>query len=365
METNDINVLLLSRYSRNGASSRIRTLQYIPYLLERGVSVHNSPLLPESYLHGIYRNESKINYRNIVTYIKRMQNLLNLVQYDVIWMEKEAYPWMPAWVEYLFGPRGLPYIVDYDDATFHRYDLNANPMVRKLLGRKIDKVMRRSAVVIAGNDYLAERARAAHSKYVKIIPSVVDLTKYAIQKKINTNRDFHIGWIGSPATATYVQEILPFFASVLEKSNVKLVLVGSGVEIAERYNIVVREWTENTEVDEINRFDVGVMPLNNGPWEQGKCGYKLIQYMACGKPVIASPVGMNKAIVKHGWNGYLANTKEEWQWAINTILANPQMAKEMGANGRKLVEEKYSVQINVDKLADIFRDVVRRNYKQD
>lgn len=360
MNSNNIRILLLGRYSRNGSSTRVRYLQYIPYLVERGFDVTCSPLLPESYLTSIYNHKSRWNYRQLGYYLNRIKSLWNIKKYNLIWLEKEIYPWLPAWLEILFGIHGVPYVVDYDDAVFHRYDLHENWFIRKVLGKKIDVVMRRSAFVVVGNRYLADRAHLAKARNIEIIPTVIDLKRYVIDSVKRQSGTFYIGWIGSPGTARYVKEKLPLFQSIIEERGIKLVLVGSDGEIAESPDVIVRKWTEESEVEEINRFDVGIMPLMNTPWEEGKCGYKLIQYMACGKPVIASPVGVNKVIIRHGWNGYLANSDEEWRWAINSLMKSSKLAAEMGANGRKLVEEKYTVQSNVGKLADIFRIVAEK-----
>lgn len=356
-------VLLLSRYSRNGASARVRCLQYLPYLQDRGVWVTCSPLLSDSYIRNIYSGRSKFSLQVLIAYTLRISRMLAAAKYEAIWLQYEIYPWFPFWLEALLGTHGIPCVVDYDDATFHRYDAHRYSLVRGVLGKKIDKVMRHSTCVVAGNEYIAKRARSAGAKWVEIIPSVVDVVRYhkpLTDMRKRSDGRFSVGWMGTPLTSRYVKRLLPIFQEGFLEGKTKLVMVGGDPGMAESNDVLVRGWTEESEVDEIAQFDVGIMPLDDTPWERGKCGYKLIQYMACGKPVIASPVGVNKEIVKHGWNGYLAHSDEEWRWAVDSLMANPQLAREMGANGRKLVEEKYSVQSNVSKLAEIFRDVAKK-----
>ena len=116
-------------------------------------------------------------------------------------------------------------------------------------------------------------------------------------------------------------------------------------------------WTEETEVSLIQSMDIGVMPLHNTDWARGKCGYKLIQYMACGLPVVASPVGVNKDIVEHGVNGLLAETDAEWRSAIKTLLADAELRRRMGAAGCRKVEEYYSLQIWGPRVAQMLRGV--------
>jgi glycosyltransferase involved in cell wall biosynthesis len=114
-------------------------------------------------------------------------------------------------------------------------------------------------------------------------------------------------------------------------------------------------WTEQTEVASIASFDIGIMPLLDAPFERGKCGYKLIQYMACGLPVVASPVGVNCQIVEHGVNGFLADTPEQWEQVLMTLLADAGLRQRMGAAGRRKVEQHYSIQVTGPKLAAMLK----------
>lgn len=116
-----------------------------------------------------------------------------------------------------------------------------------------------------------------------------------------------------------------------------------------------RVWSEMNEVSDIQAFDVGIMPLADTPWEQGKCGYKLIQYMACGIPVVASAIGANREIVSHGVDGFLATTHAEWSGYLKQLLENPDLRREMGLRGREKVERKYSVQARLPELIRILR----------
>src|SRR6056297_1871598 len=104
-------------------------------------------------------------------------------------------------------------------------------------------------------------------------------------------------------------------------------------------------------------MDIGVMPLPDTPWMRGKCGYKLIQYMACGLPVIASPVGVNAEIVEHGVNGFLVGTDEEWKSALTILLKDPDLRRRMGREGRKKVEREYSLQVQGPRVARLLREV--------
>jgi glycosyltransferase involved in cell wall biosynthesis len=290
-----------------------------------------------------------------MAYIKRITMLLNSRSFDLLWIEKELFPWFPAWVEKSLVRQGIPYVVDYDDAVFHRYDMHDNLLIRTLLGKKIDTVMHHATTVVVGNDYLTERARYAGASRIEYLPSVVDINRYSIREK--TGERFRIGWIGSPITAPNMGLIRDALEQVGKQTGVCLVLVGSGDQdplpgVAKE----VLPWSEDIEVAHIQSFDVGIMPLPDGPFEKGKCGYKLVQYMACGLPVIASPVGVNSRIVEQGKTGFLASSTAEWVQALVMLSQNANLRSDLGKAGRKKVEQKYSLQVTAPRLFEILAD---------
>lgn len=351
-------ILLLSRYSNLGASSRIRTYQYIPYLKEEGIDIIIAPLFNNEYIKSLYEKSKKKLNIVLFSYFRRLFDLTKIKKYDLLWIEKELFPMLPSWAEEMIAKLKIPYIVDYDDAIFHNYDLNKNPMIRVLLRNKIDKVMKNASVVIVGNDYLAERAKKAGARRIEYLPSVVDLNKYRPKEIKTTNKDdFNIGWIGSPATSKYLFHIYQPLKKFIKNKNARLILVGSGKINLPDIPLEIREWSEKKEVKDIQDFDVGIMPLPDNPWERGKCGYKLIQYMACGIPVVGSPVGVNSKIIIDGINGFKASTDNEWIFALEELYKSVELRKQMGLKGRKIVEENYSLQVAAPKLIKIFKSI--------
>jgi glycosyltransferase involved in cell wall biosynthesis len=315
-----------------------------------------SPLFSDSYLQAFYCGEFR-GLQVILAYWRRLRALVKVRNYDLIWIEKEAFPFMPALAEWILRKVDVPYVVDYDDAVFHRYDSHGSWLIRSLLGRKIDAVMRHSALVVAGNDYLADRATAAGARRVEIVPTVVDLTRYAVVQSA-ANDPLVVGWIGSPATIRYLSAIAPVFESLYKECRVRFVAVGGSDEAVSKLPIEARPWLEDTEVRSIQSFDIGIMPLPDSPFERGKCGYKLIQYMACGLPVVASPVGVNKKIVEHGVNGFIAQEMHEWKQALRLLLSDQLLRRRMGSNGRDRVEKWYSLQVQAPRLELLMRGVL-------
>lgn len=346
-------VLLLSRYGRLGASSRVRSLQYVPFLESKGWQVDVASLFPDSYVEALYARRSR--WLQVISgYWRRLKDLAGARAYDLIWIEKEVFPFMPAWAERVICALDVPYFVDYDDALFHRYDSHNLWLIRKLLGRKIDAVMRHSALVVVGNEYLADRARDAGAKRVELIPTVVDLERYAVSIP-DDDRPLTVGWLGSPGTSRYLEAVAPALLSVAQSIDFRVVLVGSGSNALSGMPAEVWPWSEETEVESIQAFDIGIMPLPDDSWERGKCGYKLIQYMACQRPVVASPVGVNRQIVEHGVNGYIATYQCEWEQVLRDLLGSKEVRERMAVKGRQLVEEWFSLQVQAPRLEAFMR----------
>lgn len=351
-----MHIVGLTRYSRLGASSRLRSYQYEPAWADSGIDVTWRPLFGDDYLADLYQHRRRRPRRVLSAYMQRLRALGQSGRFDLVWVEKEALPWVPSPIDPGLLRNGPPYVVDYDDAVFHYYDQSRHGAVRLLLGNKIANVMRHAAIVVAGNPYLAQHARDAGGKRIEIIPTVVDLRRYELNMRL-PGRGFSIGWIGSPSTQRMIARLAPVLVRVLDADSDRLVTVGARFDEPLLPHHDIRPWTEASEVDDIRQFDVGVMPLVDQPFERGKCGYKLIQYMACGLPVVASPVGVNVEIVQDGVNGFLASSDDDWLQAIARLKADPGLRARMGTAGRKLVEQKYCLQVTAPRLTELLRSI--------
>lgn len=348
-------VLFLTRYSRQGASSRLRTYQYLPYFADADIDFDISPLFSDLYVSDLQfgkKNKGLVFF----AYLKRFFLLLfRSRSYDLLWVEKELFPWVPGWVESLFLKYSR-YVLDYDDAVFHYYDLHSSWGIRFLLGRKHICLMRQAEWVSVGNDYLANYALSAGSSKVSIVPTVVDVSRYEERLARDVSGDqVTVGWIGQRSTSKYLYPLAKIFNSTPLLKRVKFLAVGVDAKtLGLPFQSV--EWSEDTEVESIRRFDIGVMPLDDDPFSKGKCGYKIIQYMACGVPVVASPVGVNSSIVEHGVNGFLAKNEEEWCKYLSLLVADADLRSRLGAAGRRKIEDAYSLQRVAPKLIDLIRE---------
>lgn len=336
-------------------------MQYRPYLEAAGLEVDLKSFFDDDYLSSLYtgRKPSSAIWRS---YARRLHDLFQAKgQVDLIWLEKEALPWVPTVLEGRLMPSGIPVVSDFDDAVFHRYDMHRLKPVRAFLGRKFAHVMNSSSCVFAGNAYLADYARQAASDTIEIIPTVVDVEHYRVKVDREVDAEPVIGWIGTPSTwRECVEPFLPVFRAVMQTYGARINAIGARMAASDKAGIHFLPWSEEGEIERIMAMDIGVMPLPDTPWMHGKCGYKLIQYMACGLPVVASPVGVNSEIVEHGVNGFLAETPEDWSQALEVLIRNPELRQKMGLAGRKKVEESYSLQVYGPRVASRLSEIAIR-----
>ena len=340
--------LVFAKYGARAASTRQRFMQTIPYLQREGIAIDICPLFDDVYLNSFFSGDGRNPLRMLKAYGKRMLDLLKCGEYDFLWVQYELFPYLPGKLEAVLGLAKKPTILDFDDAIFHQYDQNTNPVIRQLLGKKLVPLLKRSDVIFCGNTYLAEYAKQ-YCRHTEIIPTTVDIAVYS--PKLTVAQKPTLGWIGSTSTwKTYCLPLAPLFASFVDAGKASMLVVGAG-EANAKLPFEFREWSEAREVADIQQMDIGVMPLPDEAWARGKCGYKLIQYMACGLPVIASPVGVNREIVEHGVNGFLAATESEWRTAIEQLVNNPVLRQRMGKAGREKIEKQFSIQLYGPKIA--------------
>jgi glycosyltransferase involved in cell wall biosynthesis len=351
----DFSVLLLSRYERKGPSSRVRHYNYLPALERAGFRVTSAPFLNDEYLEQLYRGERPSPRLLIRAYSRRLRQILTARRYDLIWIEKEALPWLPAAIERpLFGGRAV--IIDFDDPWHLRYATHGNAMVRALLGNKLETVAARATAVTAGSPELTEWARSARASRVIDLPPAVDIERYPVLPL--PDGPFTVGWIGTPRNEPYLQVIAEPLRRLHQAYGARLRVIGGGHLSIPGVPIDRIPWREDTEAKELAACHVGVMPLLDGAWERGKCGYKVIQYMAAGRAAVASDVGASKSIIVPGQTGFLAGNAQEWFAALEGLAADRQRAHALGLAARQRAQAMYSLPVSAAKLVEALRAAI-------
>jgi glycosyltransferase involved in cell wall biosynthesis len=297
----------------------------------------------------------------VASYLVRLKTVLSARTYDLVWAEKELLPYIPGWLENLALSTRIPLVLDYDDAIFHSYDSSAKALVRMTLGSKVQKLVKRAQLVICGNRYLADYAQAAGAMRVEVVPTVVDASRYVPAVQGGHGIPV-IGWIGSPMTQHYLDLLGDVFKDLALTESFHLKMVGASDDFPEQLGISqcsVAPWSEESEADLIAAMDIGIMPLGNSGWDEGKCGYKLIQYMASGLPFVASSVGANRDILAKSGGGFIAATDMEWKESLVRLLTDAPLRKELGGAGRAAVESHYSLEAQRSRLYDLLLSVSR------
>ena len=351
-------VLGLAKYGTRAASTRQRLLQYAPYLARHGVDLEIRPLLDDDYVARLARGEPQRRGDVARGYARRLADLFAARRFDVLWVQYEVFPYLPGIAERALGLTGTPIVYDIDDAIFHMYDQHRVPLVREVLGNKLAPLLRQASACLCGNAYL----QAYVGQYCPnslIVPTVVDTDAYQPSWRISPDASPRatpvVGWIGSPSTWGYVEPMLPTLLPILARHGATLRVVGAGPRARGIAGIEAVEWAEDREISDIQAMDIGIMPLPDEPWARGKCGYKLIQYMACGLPVIASPVGVNAQIVSHGIDGFLATDTAGWAQALERLLTDPALRHDFGRHAHEVAEQRYSLRSQQDRVLSVLR----------
>ncbi|HIP20560.1 MAG TPA: glycosyltransferase [Sulfurimonas sp.] len=366
-------ILALTKYSYEGPSSRYRFYNYKECFKENYIEMTIKPFFSRSYF--VTDSKEKKLFIVLFSYVQRFFLLVNLLifrtKYNLVLIEYELFPYFPSVFEYLLHKRGIKYIVDYDDAIFHKYDMSNNKIIQGLFNNKIAKVMKYADHVIVCNAYLEAYAKK-HNEHTFKLPTVVLLDKYKQEVetfKKDGNDVFVIGWIGSRTTSVYVLDILAAMEKFVNTyENIRFDLLGFdasllSLEEIERLHINIIPWEEEKEIENILTFDVGIMPLHDDPWSRGKCSFKLVQYMSCSKPVIASPVGMNCTLVKNDENGFLVETIDEWFKAFEKLYLDEKLRGKIAVNNFTKIELEYNHEINCRNYLDLLKNTLHDKEK--
>ena len=360
-----IRVLVLSPIPEEGAGCRFRIAHFIPYLEANGFEVTLISLFTTSFFRLVYKpgNLGIKAFRFAGLALRHLWRLRRARDYDVIFIYREIFPVGPALVEWLLSRFGPPIVFDFDDAIFLPSVSEANRLIATLkMPSKVATIVRNSAHTVVGNDYLAAYARQ-FSDAVTTIPTCVDTTKFTPESRSRIPDPGLpvVGWIGSPTTASYIKGLGLVLQRVAKQHPFVLNVSGTGEPVAiPGVQVENPNWVLDGEIDLFRNCDIGVYPLLDDAWAKGKCGFKAIEFMACGVPVVASAVGVNREIIKDGVNGFLATTDNEWVEKLGRLIAEPALRARLAAAGRRTIEERYSLHVNAPKLADVLKRAADR-----
>lgn len=338
-------VLFLTLYPEAAASPRYRVGQFLPYLRAQGMECTvRAPLSEAAWRrHTGMDRQGRAFWYHVHETPRRIGQLLTAHRYDVVFVQKAL---MSA---YLIGMSGVlracapRYVFDIDDAV---HLVPPHPLRGPWLyledRHQVHKVMAGAALVLAGNSWLAEEARASGAHSV-LFPTVVDTDRF---RPGNSPGAYRIGWIGSPSTTPSLEALTDV---LIDLPAAEVRLVGADAGRLTKLKHAVAPWHFDREVEEIQLFSVGLLPQAKEAWTRGKCALKALLYMSCGVPCVSTPFGAALDIIEHGKNGFFADSAEEWRGALE-LLRDPVLRGRMGEAARATVEARYSLRVAAPQL---------------
>lgn len=354
-------VLALTRYTRKASSSRLRLCLFIDELERSGFDIDISNFFDDAYLAAIYQRRRPGIVNVTLAFLRRLRAIFSLSRYDLVWVEKEMLPFCPAWIERRLMPRAARFIYDFDDDWDQRYKDLKNPVARYVLGGKIERLVADIDAVTLPNNQMAARYRRFSPKRFQVVSGSIDLSAYPSPDETRPDRregPLQVGWIGTPLNADkHLRPVTELLNNLSRAGEIQVCLIGAGMSAPELIATRV-DWREDTEIDEIGKFDVGIMPLEIGVFEQGKSGFKLIQYMACAKAVIASPTEFNVGLIHQSGAGLIAGSPEDWIAALTRMRWDPDTLRAFGRAGQAFVHRHYDHRIRAREIAALFDDVI-------
>ena len=356
-------VLFLASHRLNRSpSQRYRFEQYISFLEQNNFQCTLSYLISEKDDKAFYTEGNTFwkFWILIKAVLHRIKDTFKYNKYDIVFVQREAIMVGSSFFEKRIKRSKAKYIFDFDDSIWLMDTSDGNKKYEWLKNpEKTVRNIRYADMVFAGNAYLASYARSCNS-HVKIIPTTIDTNFHKPLPKQNDK--LIIGWIGSHTTIKHFEYALEFLTIIKNKyPQVEIRVVGDADYVNEKLNIKGIAWSSATEVEMINSFSIGIMPLPNDEWAKGKCGLKGLSYMACEVPTIMSPVGVNTEIIKNGKNGFLASTTDEWIKALSNLIEDETLRKIIGKEGRETVLEKYAVLSQQQNYLNAFKEVLEKN----
>ncbi len=342
---NNINkIYFFTKYSSLSASVRYRFLIYKKSLQKQGYDVQLKNMFDDKFFKKkIYYNKMNI-IMLIFFYFKRFIQLLKINRDTLVIIHLELTPYLFSLGEMILKFKKIKYIVDLDDAIYFRNEKFIKKQNYKTYSINSFKFSLKNAdKIFTGNNIISNYVKD-FNKNIFEIPTIIDTQKVNSKISNKKNKIFTIVWIGSPSTSIYLYEIFPYLDEIyLKFKNFKLRLIGAGNIQSSKFPIEKFEWNIDTEIRLVSECHVGIMPLADTIWSRSKCGFKLIQYMSCNLPAIASPVGINKDIINENVNGFLCSTKEEWINKIKFCIENKNTLEIMGKRAREIINNKFSL----------------------
>jgi glycosyltransferase involved in cell wall biosynthesis len=355
-------ILFVCPYPFNEApSQRFRFEQYLKILEDKNFSYNLAPFLSFKAWNILYKKGHQFQkaWHITLSFLQRIILLFKLSGYDYIFIHREATPLGPPFFEW--GCKFIWHkkiIYDFDDAIWLE-DPNEKGKIRQFFKwkRKVQSICKWSYKISCGNSYLADYAsQFNHSVFVN--PTTIDsenLHNPQHYKNKNLKNDkIIIGWTGTHSTLHYLYDLTSVLQNLEKRIDFQFLVIANTPPDINLKSLKFINWNKETEIEDLNQIDIGIMPLTDDIWSKGKCGFKALQYMALAKPVVASPVGVNTAIIDEGETGFLVNSVNEWENKLFELISSYDLRKQMGEKGLQKLQKYYTVSSNEHNFLSLF-----------
>jgi glycosyltransferase involved in cell wall biosynthesis len=356
-------ILFLFPYPlKESPSQRFRFEQYFDKLKANGHTYYTQSFLTSGNWQLFYNKGKAIEkvWALALGFVRRIKSIFVALPVDRVFIHREALPiGFPVMEWILAKVLRKKIIYDFDDAIWLTDKTNESKFEKLIRFRgKVGLICKWSYKISCGNAYLASYARKFNQN-VFINPTTIDLESVdkvlGSQKPQAIDESIVIGWTGSHTTLKYLKTLEQTLQYIEQHyPNVSFLVIANHKPELQLKRLKFIKWCKETEVADLSKISIGVMPMPDDEWTKGKCGFKALQYMALSIPTVASPVGVNTQIIQHGKNGLLASTPEEWIDCLKKLIEDRTLRKQLGKNGRGTVEKNYSVSSNSSNFLSLF-----------
>lgn len=355
-----LDVLFLTKYPKEGASSRYRVYQYVELLRQNHINADVRSLYSPAGYQAVFHGGGAVKrlFYTLIGSLARVRDVLLSGRYDLVYMQRELLPAGAPVLERWLARRRVPVVFDYDDALFiHKPSAVSASASRLRSPDRITEIFGLVDAVVAGNAFLARQARQ-YGATAHVLEVAEDTGCLRARPPHRNDEPLIVGWLGSKSTEKYLELLTPVFQRFFAAyPGARLRVVGGGRYRPEGVPVDHVTWSLETEVSNLHSFDIGIMPLPLEPWSEGKCGGKARTYMAAGVPSVVQDIGYNRELIKDGYTGFLAKSHDDWLGHLQRLASDAGLRQSIANAARADVEKRFGRALIARQMAEIIRAV--------
>ena len=348
-------ICILSRYGSWHEESYLRFFQFIPKFNRLNISTEVLSLYPEDVKKNVFLFNEPGTGR-MIPYLKRTYQLLFQNNYSHLWIDGESLPGILFHLESYILPLDKKVILDLGDSIFYKYEKSQKLLDRFLLRDKIPGLIQRADMVICRNSSIYEYATRFKSENIYLFHPSLNLKHFTPVSRIEEDgvREFILGFIGSHYSSNFLGKIQNVIRELGRYYPLRVIVMNGNENLEFPVKHTHLSVTQETEKNELSHIDAGIFPFPNSLKEKGNLNIDILKMMAMAIPVVATDLGAASDYIQNGVNGYLCKTDDDWYINLRLLLDEKDLAKNLGENARKTIEERFDSERIFNKLLPIF-----------